>query len=577
MIGNIVEIDGIILTIFLSFDIKKTRNILNEFVLIKDANVQFIGEIIEIKGSNVHVRLVGELSNNKILYGTVRRPSFASQVYLISKEFVPTIVGTTSGASALKLGKSSLYDTDVKVDIDSIFGSHFAIFGSTGSGKSCGLSRIIQNIFYDRPPKNARIMIFDAYGEYKSAFMGLGEGVFKTYTTNVASSDEILKVPLWHLTKDDIALLLNATTSNQILVIEKALRFVNVFVRTGEEAKAYKNSIIASALLEILLSGRSSFTIRDQVLAILAKYNTEDLNAETKIVQPGYTRTIKQCMYIDESGKINSIELVEARLQEFVIENIDLVLPDGSYKFTLTDLLDSLDFALIDEGVWKSEETYDSVNFLKIRLQNLIKSDYSQYFDLNYVSKVDFINNLFRQYDGTKAQIVNFNISYIDDRFAKTITKIYSKLIFDYAKALDERASEPFNIILEEAHRYVQNDSDIDVIGYNIFERICKEGRKYGVLMGFISQRPLELSETCISQCSNFLIFKMTHTTDLEFIRGTVPYITDEMIEKIKSLYPGSSLAFGRSFAIPIAIDFEMPTPPPESDNAQVYKIWYQE
>ena len=65
------------------------------------------------------------------------------------------------------------------------------------------------------------------------------------------------------------------------------------------------------------------------------------------------------------------------------------------------------------------------------------------------------------------------------------LTKIYSKLFFDYATCLENRGSFPINIVLEEAHRYVNDDKDIDVIGYNIFDRITKEGRKYGVLMGF--------------------------------------------------------------------------------------------
>ena len=88
--------------------------------------------------------------------------------------------------------------------------------------------------------------------------------------------------------------------------------------------------------------------------------------------------------------------------------------------------------------------------------------------------------------NGKKAQIVNLSLDSLDDRFAKTIVKIFSKLFFNYAKSLEQKASQPFNIFLEEAHRYVQNDTDINVLGYNIFERISKEGRKYGVLLGLI-------------------------------------------------------------------------------------------
>lgn len=574
VIGTILNIDQNFLELQLSFDVTKSRNIIGSFLLIRDVDNQFIGEVDRIVGAHAFVRIIGEYRNGSFLYGTIKRPSFKAEVYLVAREFIPVILGQNSHQN-LTLGTSTLYDIPLKVDVDSLFGGHFAIFGSTGSGKSCGLSRILQNLFTIEPPKRAKLMIFDAYGEYKSSLGNLAPGLFKSYTTNIKSSDELLKIPLWLLNQDDIALLLNAQKSAQLLIIDKTLRFVNVFARQGGEAKKYKNSIIASALLEILTSGRSPVQIRDQVLGLLSRYNTEDLNADTPIVQPGYTRSIKLCMMIDKSGKINSIELVSDKLREFIIEDIHLSLPDGTYKYTLNDLLDALDFALIDEGVWKSEETYDSVNFLKIRLQNLIKNDYSRYFDMDYISNEEFIRRLFIDESGRENQIVNFNINYIDDRFAKTITKIYSRLLFDYVKDLEDRASFPVNIILEEAHRYVQNDRDIDIIGYNIFERICKEGRKYGILLGFISQRPLELSETCISQCTNFLVFKMSHSRDLDFIRSSVPYITDEMIEKIKVLTPGSALAFGKSFNIPVSIDFELPNPLPASENAEIKKIWY--
>ena len=176
--------------------------------------------------------------------------------------------------------------------------------------------------------------------------------------------------------------------------------------------------------------------------------------------------------------------------------------------------------------------------------------------------------------DGKKAQIINFNINYIDDRLAKTITKIYSKMLFDYAKSLDRRGSFPFHIVLEEAHRYVQNDSDIDVLGYNIFDRITKEGRKYGVVLGLISQRPSELSETSLSQCSNFLIFKMLHPKDVEYIRDMVPNITNEIVKRLRILQPGTCIAFGTAFKVPVLIHFDMPDPAPASSSCDISGIW---
>lgn len=104
-----------------------------------------------------------------------------------------------------------------------------------------------------------------------------------------------------------------------------------------------------------------------------------------------------------------------------------------------------------------------------------------------------------------KAQIININLEDVDDIYAKVIVKIMCKFLFDYSKSLEQRASIPFHLFLEEAHRYIQKDNDTFLLGYNIFDRIAKEGRKYGVILDIISQRPVEISDTVIAQCSKFL------------------------------------------------------------------------
>ena len=185
----------------------------------------------------------------------------------------------------------------------------------------------------------------------------------------------------------------------------------------------------------------------------------------------------------------------------------------------------------------KSDKVYDYTNVLKVRLDNLINSESAEYFKYpKYITRDEYIKELILTKEGKKAQIIDFNINYVDDRFAKALTKIYSKLLFDYSTSLKRRASLPFHIILEEAHRYVQNDMDVEILGYNIFERITKEGRKYGVILGLISQRPSELSETVLSQGANFLIFRMLHPVDLKYISEMVPNMTDEILTKLKKL-----------------------------------------
>ena len=84
-----------------------------------------------------------------------------------------------------------------------------------------------------------------------------------------------------------------------------------------------------------------------------------------------------------------------------------------------------------------------------------------------------------------------------------------------------------------------------------------------------------QLSETALSQCSNFLIFKMVHPKDTDYVRNMVPNITNEIVEKLKTLQPGTCIAFGNAFKIPIIIRFDLPNPPPESSNTDIANVWF--
>lgn len=588
MLGNIIGIEENSVLIKLAIDINQFENLINVHVIMDDDKRKIVGEIIDIKDGIAYINLLGEIVNNKFIFGVMVKPSFSSVVKLISKEKIPMIIGVENYKENvdLYLGNSPIYEgIKVGVNINQFFSNHFAILGSTGSGKSCGVARIIQNVF-DRKkyiPYRSTLLIFDAYGEYHSAFKDINkkcsEISFKAYTTNLYFSEtEILKIPLWLLSVDDIALLLGAEKASQLPIIEKALKLVNVFARNESGVVKHKNDIIARALLDILSSGRPPAQIRDQIFSILSFYNTPELNLETPVFQPGYTRPLKQCLLIDASGKIREMELLTNFIEKFLQDDLELNLPNGDFMYTLDDLEKAFEFALISEGALNSERIYDDSNVLKVRLHTLINGDYKKYFECDkYVSKQAYIKELLTAPNGRKAQIINFNINYVDDRFAKTITKIYSKMFFDYAKESEKRATIPFHIILEEAHRYVQNDNDNALLGYNIFERITKEGRKYGVILGLISQRPSELSETSISQCNNFLIFKMLHPVDVEYIRTMVPNITNEIVKRLRILQPGNCVGFGSAFKVPVMIKLEMPDPAPSSSSCDISKAWFVE
>ncbi len=585
MLGTIIAVEENMVYVKLNPQVTNIGNIANSFVVFESSASNIVGEVINVKENILHINLVGQIKDNVFVTGISKKPSLDSAVKVISKEKIPFIIGmpTYKENRDLLLGTSPIYDNvQIGVNVNDFFSKHFAIIGSTGSGKSCGVARIFQNLFSKKisVPYKASIFLFDAYGEYHNAFKDINKINpninFKAYTTNIKGDTEIMRIPLWFLGVDDIALLLNAEKANQLTIIEKALKYVTIFGREETSVIKYKNDIIARALLDILASGNSPAQIRDQVFSVLSYYNTSELNLETPVVQPGYTRPLKQCFLIDATGKIRDMELVTNIMNGYLLEEYSLELPDGSFKYTLKDLKDAFEFALISEGVLKSQKIYDDLNILKVRLHTLLNSDNHIYFDYpEYITKEKYIRNLMTAPNGRKAQIINFNINYIDDRLAKTITKIYAKLLFDYSKNMEQKASFPFHIVLEEAHRYVQNDNDIYLLGYNIFDRITKEGRKYGVLLGLITQRPSELSETAISQCSNFLIFKVQHPKDVGYIKEMVPNITEEEIKKIKMLPPGMCMAFGSGFKLPVLVKFAMPNPEPNSRSANITESWF--
>ncbi|NLC47743.1 MAG: DUF87 domain-containing protein [Tenericutes bacterium] len=554
--------------------------------IVFEEKYKIVCEITAISRDSIECIMVGEFIDNIFSSGLIHKPTHTSKVRIVNREEVISLVGSQNidTPTDLYLGKSLIYDGfNVSANIDNLFSNHFAIIGNTGSGKSCSVARIFQNLFYRKEniPYNANIVLFDVYGEYHNALDRINQTKYcrcKNITTDIKNiRDDVVKIPPYYLEADDIALLLNADTPAQMPLIEKALKYVYLFTEEEDKVLDFKNNIIAKAILDILTGGKASTQIRDQVTAVLSTFYTKDINLESKIVQPGYVRTLRQCLNVDQTGKINTIQLVIEFLENYISEENVFDRNMKPTKYTLRDLYNAFEFALISEGVLKSDKVYDINNILKVRLDSIANGDYGYYFEVDeYITKEDYIKKMFTSAKGEKTQIVNFNLNYVDERFAKTLTKIYSKLFFDYAISLESRGGYPLQLMLEEAHRYVQNDNDINVIGYNIFDRITKEGRKYGVVLGLITQRPSELSNTALSQCSNYLVLRMFHPEDLKIIKSITHSIAASDVEKLKTLRPGVALCFGNAFNIPVFTKIDKPDPTPNSSNAHIGTQWFR-
>ena len=457
-----------------------------------------------------------------------------------------------------------------------------AIFGNTGSGKSCGVARLLQNVFTNPhlPPFRSNFFIFDAYGEYHNAFMRINEinpnFNFKFYTTNTKEMNggEVLRIPPWLLDVDDYALLLGATEHAQLPIIERMLKLTAIFSEDSEDALKYKNHLIAKAIMTILYTNQTALSKRNDIFSVLATCSTPQFNLEAPVKGVGYTRKFRECFIVDKQGDFVESILVTEYISGFINDELDKYEAKTVNKYTLVDLEKALSFTLISEGLLRNEKSYGDAITLKVRLHTLVIGENAKFFAYpTYITEENYIATLVGK-NGRKAQIVNFNLEDVDDSFAKVVTKIYAKMLFHFTKNLKQRAAIPFHLFLEEAHRYVQNDNDKYLIGYNIFERVAKEGRKYGLIFNLISQRPVEISETVISQCTNFMIFKMNHPRDLDYIKKMLPNVSEEVVEKQKSLQPGTCVAFGKAFKVPMIVHMEMPNPEPSSSSCNIVGTW---
>ena len=556
-----------------------TEDLLNYNVVFEDEKF-ILGEIDEIEGDVIKITFLGEFINGRFYSGIIRKPSLAAKIRIINTQELAELVGDND-PKTMTLGVSPLYNYPIKINIDEMFSNHSAIFGNTGSGKTYGVARLVQNLFVmkDKIPFNSNIFIFNNTSEYDNAFRSINSYNqnfnYKMYTTNEEYNENLVKLPLWLLSVDDYANLLDVTTYSQLMVIEKMLSLVSVFARDDEESKRYKNHLIAKAIVSVMYTNQTSARIRDQIFSILTDCNSEELNLDVEVPGIGYTRTFRKCFDIDSKGEFVERILIAGYIKQFIDEetrwNEDYI----PIYFSLDDLEVALNFALISEGLLLNEKSYAEATALKVKLHTLNNSSNSKFFACDsFMDLSKFVEELIMVDNNRRAQIVNFVLEDIDDRFAKTLVKIYSRLIFKFSKYMPDRGSMPIHIMLEEAHRYVQKDSDNDILGYNIFERIAKEGRKFGLIIDLITQRPTELSETVISQCSNFLIFKINHPTDMDYIHKMVPNISEDIIEKQKTLQSGTCVAFGRMMKIPMIIKMPLPNPEPKSASASIYERW---
>ncbi len=582
MFGKIRYIDDITAVVEINKENMIVPNLMNLHVIFEKDDLKLLGEVKKVDEETVHIDLMGQFVGERFIAGTIKKPTLDSKVRIINDDELDILLGKDDDKS-IYLGHSAIYpNKNVYIDINQFFSNHASIFGNTGSGKSCSVARIVQNIFLNKQflAYNANLFIFDAYGEYKNAFKVLDKFnqnyQYKFITSNpVDPGDVQLNIPVFLLTIDDICLLLQADNHHQYTIVERMLKLAKLFSKDDDETKKLKNHLIAKAIMSVLFSNQNAAGKKNDIFTIIADCSTPEFNVNTDIQGIGYTRKFSECFGIDRNGEFGESVLLNEYLLKFIDDELEakIDVPKDAF-YTLDDLERALSFTLIGDGFLGNRIMQDNAVIMKVRLHSLNNSSNRKFFSFKqYITLENYISSLIVN-NNRRSQIININLEDVDDNLAKTIVKIFSKMIFDFAKKRRVRAAIPFHLFIEEAHRYVVNDNDHFLLGYNIFERIAKEGRKYGVMLDLVSQRPVEISETVIAQMSNFCILKMTHPRDLDYINKMLPNISGDIIEKLTSLQSGTMVAFGTAFKIPVIVKMDMPDPAPYSSNCDVVFRW---
>lgn len=532
----------------------------------------------------IYLNLIGEIIDNKFYFGVSKMPLIFSEIHVISERDLMTmlevgmeeaVVGENGETRAilLPIGKSVIFsDYDVKINIDKFFGFHFAVFGNTGAGKSNTVARILQNIFAkdNYSAKGAKFVIIDSNGEYNKAFSRLNEINSQiSHSLMIAddTNDKKFEIPVWALSADDWAILLHASEKTQIPVLKRAIDIAKIFYSNGENNNELKNHILASTLLGIINSSDTSPSKADKLKAIISHFGTNEIGMDTDI----QGMTLRKGIEISYGSMPNEEKVIKYLTAYLKADIIQETVMGMMVPYSLDEFCQAVEFAMLYEGCISSQRIQEYTATLLTRLQTIQEGIQGKILSkTQYISVDEYIDNMLGQ-----NQIVDVDISSLDDASAEVVTKVLAKLLLDYLKRRANKADMPINFLIEEAHRFVRNETSYGAVGYNIFERIAKEGRKYGMLLGISSQRPSELSKTVVSQCSNFIIHRVQNPDDLQYISKMVPYINQNMIDRLTYLQTGHALVFGSAINLPTLTKFAQAEPRTDSDNAQISEKWY--
>lgn len=571
----------------------------------KDLNVPFSNPTDQIlskiqAGKFLEVLPIGTIkfknkSESSFEFGVSVYPTLYSDVLYIKEEELDTIFKTNRVKErncqnelcdilddcdckyryiSLPIGRSTIFpDYEVKIDIDKFFGSHSTILGNTGSGKSCTIASMLQTLFKlkEYSATGSTFLFFDVNGEYEQAFSQLTENNSDIDVTNYilgeipeGSISKHFYLPHWFLNIDEWALLLKASEKAQLPILRNALGF------TQNLSTEVLHHIYACSIMYVFENWESQVAKRQRIVSLIekAKFN------------PGVNFSNFDAKFGNFPNSVHE-EQFKISIRSFIKEDIKIDPKYNSEEFNFEDLEDAIETAILYEEYHGNKQIRDYCSSLITRFKSIKeRGDFRFLREKEETISIDeYISNFLGIKDAKKhSQIITIDLNSANDETVEVISCVLSRLLFERLRNAKNRNKYPVNLVLEEAHRYISTESG-KVFGdaNRIFERIAKEGRKYGMFLLVSSQRPSELSRTVLSQCSNFIVHRIQNPEDLSHIRQITPHISETILKRLPSIPTQHALIFGQSVNLPTTFKVNEANPKPKSDNNEVSKNWFRE
>ncbi|EAQ29192.1 hypothetical protein NAP1_00430 [Erythrobacter sp. NAP1] len=431
-------------------DQRKDRRAANGII----AHIDFLGEGSEEK-------LTGRIHGFK--RGVTRYPIPGALVYPATTEDLKQIYAS-DGRANITIG--TVFPTrDIRAGlyIDAMLGKHFALLGSTGTGKSTSAALILHRICQAAP--EGHIVMIDPHGEYSAAFRQTGQ------ILDVSN----LQMPYW---------LMNFEEHCEVLLTSD-----------GNERQVDMD-ILAKCLLHARSKNRLAETMGKITVDSPIPYLLSDLSSKLQ----------------DEMGKLDKATSSAPYMR--IKSKLEELKGDPRYQFMFSGML-----------------VGDTMT--------------------------DFISKVFRMPgDGKPISIID--VSGVPSDITSTVVAVLSRLVFDFAIWGREEKTRPILLVCEEAHRYVPNEKHADGSSVGrILSRIAKEGRKYGISLGLITQRPSDLAEGVLSQCGTIISMRLNNDRDQAFVRSAMPEGSRGFLDSIPALRNRECIVCGEGVAIPIRVNFD--------------------